>query len=94
MLKQGLSEQLEQQQRQPQPPHQLYHPHPNPHHHHNQQQQHQQQQGTRADTTGGTILQSANATVSHQLTVNAMDYSITEFSLCDSALIDYSCINK
>ena len=87
MLKHGLSEQQEQQQQQQQQQlqthsHQLY------------QHQHPQQHQATLTATGGSILQSTNAGVTHQLAVNPIDDRINDFSLYENALSDYGCITK
>jgi len=85
MLKHGLSEQQEQPQHQPHS-RQLYQ-HQSQHHHH------QQQQGN-LNASGASLLQSTNASVTHQLAVNPIDDRITDFSLYENALSDYGCITK
>ena len=72
---------LSSQQEQPQT-HQLY------------QHHHQQQQEETLAAISGSLLQSTNATITHQLTVNPVDHRITDFSLYDNAVNDYSCITK
>jgi len=75
MMKHGLSE--PQEQRQPQS-HQFYQQQ-------QQQQQHQQQNALAA--AGGALLQSTNATITHQLTPNPIDDRITDFSLYENAIV-------
>ena len=91
MLKHGLSEeqhhkqqQQQQQQQQSVKPHQFYQ-HPRQHHH-----------GTFVAATGNgggvssQLLQSASATVTHQLTANTIDDRIaSDFSLYENTIVDY-----
>jgi len=84
LLKHGLSEQ--QEQGQPPSHQQFYHQH---------QQQQQQQQNTVAAAGGGTLLQSTtSATITHQLTPNPVDDRITDFSLYENSMCEYSCVTK
>ena len=79
MLKHDLTEQREQQ--------------PQSHQFRQQHQQQQQHQGTLA-TTGGGLLQSTNAAVNHQLTVNPIDDCVSDFSLYENIVNDYSYVTK
>jgi len=74
-------EQKEPQQRQPQS-HQLY-----------PRQHHQQHQETVA-AASGLHQSTGNAAVAHQLVINPIDDRITDFSLYENTLNDYSCITK